>query len=151
MASSAASITHAPDWRAQLGSRLISADEAVSHIKSGDRVCLSIAQATPFTVGAALAGRLMAIENVVVNAGATALDWNLPGLGERFRLESMYVSPYDRAIYARGDAEFTPISYYRAGVLPPALDNFNVYIMTVSAPDPNGYVNFGDIQIMSKL
>ena len=43
----------------------------------------------------------------------------------------------------RGDAEFTPISYYRAGVLPPALDNFNVYIMTVSAPDANGYVNFG--------
>ncbi len=29
------------DWRAQLGSRLVSADEAVSHIKSGDRVCLS--------------------------------------------------------------------------------------------------------------
>src|SRR5208282_1590906 len=91
------------DWRAQLGSRLVSADEAVSHIKSGDRVCLSIAQSTPFE------------------------------------------------LCPRGAADFTPIQYYRAGHLPPALDNFNVYLMTVSPPDEYGYCNFGEAQIMSKL
>ena len=139
------------DWRAQLGSRLVEADEAVSHIKSGDRVCLSIAQATPFQLCPALAGRLMEIENVVVNHGAAVANWDLPGLGERFRLESMYLSPYDRAIYHRGDADFTPIMYYRSGHLPPALDNFNVYLMTVSPPDAYGMCNFGDCQIMSKL
>jgi len=63
----------------------------------------------------------------------------------------MYLSPYDRAIYHRGDADFTPIVYYRAGHLPPALDNFNVYLMTVSPPDEHGYCNFGEAQIMSKL
>jgi 4-hydroxybutyrate CoA-transferase len=36
-------------------------------------------------------------------------------------------------------------------VLPPGLDNFNVYLMTVSPPDRGGWVNFGDLQIMSKL
>ena len=41
--------------------------------------------------------------------------------------------------------------YYRAGHLPPALDNFNVYLMTVSPPDEHGYCNFGEAQIMSKL
>ena len=35
------------DWRGQLGARLVEPDEAVSHIKSGDRVVVSIAQATP--------------------------------------------------------------------------------------------------------
>ncbi|MFZ0248049.1 MAG: hypothetical protein WAL68_20420, partial [Candidatus Binatus sp.] len=139
------------DWRAQLGSRLVSADEAVSHIKSGDRVCLSIAQSTPFELCPALAGRLMEIENVVVNHGAAVMNWDLPGLGERFRLESMYLSPFDRALYHRGAADFTPIQYYRAGHLPPALDNFNVYLMTVSPPDEYGYCNFGEAQIMSKL
>ena len=63
----------------------------------------------------------------------------------------MYLSPYDRAIYHRGAADFTPIQYYRAGHLPPALDNFNVYLMTVSPPDEHGYCNFGEAQIMSKL
>ena len=147
----AASVKYNHDWRAQLGSRLVSPEEAVSHIKSGDRVVLSIAQATPLTLCNALAGRLMEIENVVLSHGAAAFSWDLPGLGEKFRLESMYVSPYDRPIYAAGRAEFVPISYYREGALPPGLEDFNVSLTKVSPPDENGFVNFGDIQIMSKL
>src|SRR5580693_5152829 len=136
------------DWRAQLGSRLVEADEAVSRIKSGDRIVVSIAQATPLTLCMALSARLMELENVVVNHGAAAFNWDLPGLGERYRLESMYCSPYDRAVYAAGRAEFVPVSYYREGALPPGLENFNVNLIKVSPPDENGLVNFGDIQIM---
>lgn len=139
------------NWRARLGVKLVEPDEAVSHIGPGDRVVIEIAQGTPFTLCAALAGRLMEIENVVVNHGAAFFNWDLPGVGERFRLESMYLSPLDRHIYARGQGEFTPISYYREGHLPPSLDNFNVCLITVTPPDKHGYVNFGDIQIMSKL
>ncbi len=147
--------THSPqhthDWRAQLGARLVEPDEAVSHIKSGDRIVISIAQATPLTLCMALSGRLMELENVVVNHGAAAFNWDLPGLGERYRLESMYCSPYDRSVYAAGRAEFTPISYYREGALPPGLENFNVCFIKVSPPDENGFVNFGEIQIMQKM
>ncbi len=139
------------DWRSHYSACTVSADEAVSHIKSGDRVALSIAQATPFTLCPALGARLMDLEDVVVNHGAALVDWDLPGLGERFRLESMYLSPFDRSLYWRGSADFTPISYYREGVLPPSLESFNVYLMTVSPPDANGDCNFGDSQIMSKL
>src|SRR5579864_9688710 len=99
------------DWRAQLGSRLVAPDEAVSHIKSGDRIVVSIAQATPLTLCTALSGRLMEIENVVLCHGAAAFNWDLPGLGERYRLESNYCTPYDRSVYAAGRAEFIPISY----------------------------------------
>ena len=150
----APSVTHTQnthDWRAQLGARLVEPDEAVGHIKSGDRIIISIAQATPLTLCTALSGRLMEIENVVVNHGAAAFNWDLPGLGERYRLESMYCSPYDRAVYAAGRAEFVPISYYREGTLPPGLENFNVALIKVSPPDENGFVNFGDIQIMHKM
>ncbi|HXR24130.1 MAG TPA: hypothetical protein VN742_02130, partial [Candidatus Binataceae bacterium] len=141
----------APDWRAQLDGKLVAADEAVGHIKSGDRITLSIAQATPFTICAALAGRLMELDHVVLNNSASLFSWDLPGLGERFRFESFYLSPVDRGIFAAGRGEFVPLSYYRSGVLPPGLDDFNVYLMTVSPPDAHGYVNFGDLQIMSKL
>lgn len=139
------------DWRAQLGGKLVTAEEAVGHIKSGDRITLSIAQSTPFTLCAALAGRLMELERVVLNNSASIYSWDLPGLGERFRFESFYLSPVDRGLFAAGRGEFVPLSYYRAGVLPPGLDNFNVYLMAVSPPDAHGYVNFGDLQIMSKL
>jgi 4-hydroxybutyrate CoA-transferase len=144
-------INGAANWRAQLGTRLVQPDEAAAHIKSGDRICLSIAQATPYLMCAALAGRLMETEDVYVYHSAAAFDWNLPGLGERFRLASHYVSPYDRQIYTEGRADFAPVAYYREGHLPPSMEDFNVYIMTVSPPDQDGYVNFGDVQIMSKL
>src|SRR6202050_1812124 len=147
---SAPSVSHSTDtynnhaWRAHRAARLVGADEPVSHIKSGDRVVVSIAQATPLTLCTALSGRLMEIENVVVNHGAAGFNWDLPGLGERYRLESNYVSPHDREVYAAGRAEFTPISYYREGHLPPSLQNFKVALAKVSPPDDNGFVHLGD-------
>jgi 4-hydroxybutyrate CoA-transferase len=147
----ASAATMLADWRAQLGAKLVAPDEAVAQIKSGDRITMSIAQGTPFTLCHALAGRLMELERVVVNYSAALFAFDLPGLGERFRLESFYLSALDRKLYNQGPGEFVPLSYYRAGHLPPGLDDFNVYLMTVSPPDERGEVNFGDIQIMSKL
>jgi hypothetical protein len=40
---SAIKTSTAADWRAQLGGKLVMAEEAVGHIKSGDRIALSIA------------------------------------------------------------------------------------------------------------
>lgn len=139
------------DWRKRLGEKLIPADEAVAHVKSGDRITMSIAQATPYTLCAALAGRLMEIENVVLNHSANLFNWDLPGIGERFRLESFYLSPVNRDLFAAGPGEFVPVSYYREGTLPPGYDSFNVFMLTVSPPDAHGMVNIGDVQIMSKL
>ena len=99
---SAVKMSYAPNWRAQLGSKLVTPDAAIAHIKSGDRITLSIAQATPFTLCAALAGRLMEIENVVVNHSAALFNWDLPGLGERFRFESFYLSPIGRELFGAG-------------------------------------------------
>jgi 4-hydroxybutyrate CoA-transferase len=147
----ASAATVHPDWRGQLGAKLVAPDEAVAQIKAGDRITMAIAQATPFTLCHALAGRLMELERVVVNYSAALFAFDLPGLGERFRLESFYLSPVDRKLYHEGPGEFVPLSYYRAGHLPPGLDDFNVYLMTVSPPDECGAVNFGEVQIMSKL
>jgi len=134
-----------------LGAKLVSAEEAVSHIQSGDRITVSIAQATPFAVCPALAARLLELENIVLNHSAALFNWDLPGIGERFRFESFYISPVGRELFGDGRGEFVPLSYYRTGTLPPGLDDFNVYVMRVSSPDRNGMVNFGDLQIMSKL
>ena len=72
-------------------------------------------------------------------------------MGERFQLQSCFLSPIDRHLYANGQAEFLPVGIYHAGVLPPGLDNFNVYLMKVSPPNREGYVSFSEGQIMSRL
>jgi len=139
------------DWRASLGRRRATAEDALSHVNSGDRVGVSLAQSTPYALCGALAARLIELQGVTVCHSATYFDWNLPGLGERFQLQSCFASSIDRRLHLEGMAEFLPIGLYRAGVLPYGLDNFNVYLMRVSPPNRDGYVSFGEGQIMSKL
>ena len=62
------------DWRAQLGSRLVSPDAPTAQAKPCDRVRLSIPQATPFTLCAALAGRLLQHLDRVLLPRHAALD-----------------------------------------------------------------------------
>jgi len=54
---------------------------------------------------------------------------------DRFRLESFYLSPIGRDLVSAPD----PLNLCRLllseGTLPPGLDNFNVYLLTVSPPD----------------
>src|ERR1700693_6419009 len=98
----ASAIKMTSDWRKQLGDKLVMPDEAVAHIKSGDRITASIAHVTPFTLFHALAGRLMELERVVINYSAALFAFDLPGLGERFRLESFYLTPIDRKLFHEG-------------------------------------------------
>ena len=55
----------------------------------------------------------------MLNHSAPLTSWDLPGMGERFRLEAFYLSAVGREFFTAGQAEFVPLSYYRAGVLPP--------------------------------
>jgi acyl-CoA hydrolase len=139
------------DWRAKLGRALVNAEEALTQVRSGDRIAISLAQSTPFALCGALAARLSELKRIVICHSATYFDWNLPGLGESFELQSCFLSPLDRALYTSGQAHFLPVGVYRAGVLPPGLDNFNLYLVRVSPPNRDGYVSFGEGQIMSKL
>src|SRR5579884_996717 len=119
------------DWRASLGSALVSAEDALAQIKAGDRIGVALAQSTPHWLCGALAARLAELKDIVICHLAPYFDWNLPGLNDRFRLRSSYLSPIDRPLYGRLAIEFVPVGIYRAGVLPPGLDDLNVYLMKV--------------------
>jgi transposase-like protein len=65
------------DWRALLGRRLVTAEEAVSHVNSGDRVSISLALQTPHALCGALAARLTDLERVVISHSAALFDWDI--------------------------------------------------------------------------
>ena len=139
------------DWRALLSRRLVTAEEVVSHVNSGDRVSISLALQTPHALCGALAARLTDLERVVISHSAALFDWDIPGVAERFRLQSTFLSSVDRRLHDSRREEFMPVGLYRAGVLPPGLDNFNIFMVKVSPPNRDGYVSFGESLIMSKL
>jgi hypothetical protein len=88
------------DWRALLSRRLVTAEEVVSHVNSGDRVSISLALQTPHALCGALAARLTDLERVVISHSAALFDWDIPGVAERFRLQSTFLSSVDRIALA---------------------------------------------------
>ncbi|MGX9984983.1 acetyl-CoA hydrolase/transferase family protein [Chryseobacterium sp. POL2] len=124
----------------------VSAEEAVSVVKSGDRIFSHGSACTPNFLLNELANQSHRLKNVemvsITQQGEVAIA--KPEYGESFRINSLFVStPVREAVNSeRGD--FVPIFLseipilFKNNIL--ALD---VAIVTVSPPDKHGYVTLG--------
>jgi acyl-CoA hydrolase len=134
-------------------SKIVSAEDAVSSIKSGDRVYLSGNAATPYTLIDALAARGNDLENVqlihVLLLGDDPLS--KPEMEGHFRHNSLFVGPADRAAVNEGRADYVPIflneipSLFYSGIIP-----LDVAILHVSPPDEHGFMSLGVECLASK-
>lgn len=128
--------------------QLVSADEAVKVIKSGDHVHLSSVASAPRCLIEAMCrrGRNREFSNVHVHhlhteGPAPYADPEFAGI---FQLDSFFVGGNVRKVTQSGYADYIPIflsetqKLYRAGVLP-----CNVAMIQVSPPDAHGYVSLG--------
>ena len=86
------------NWLADYKAKLRTADEAVSCIKSGDRVYYGGNAAIPQTLVRALADRRAELENVQLNHDLLLGDDPLsaPEMAGHFRHNSLFVGPADR-------------------------------------------------------
>ena len=68
------------DWRARLGSKLVSLDTAVGHVGSGDTVAVAPFTTSPVTLcnGLIARGRKGGLENVRVEHLASLVSWTEP-------------------------------------------------------------------------
>ena len=135
------------DWREHYQSRLSTAEEIVTHIKSGDRIWLSAGQQVP-ALQVALLGRALELENVRLKG--------LPGqdigfYNEIFHghvdMEVMFASPFSRDAVNEGHADYTPWWVYGAHkALEDGRDDalpIDVAMIQVSPPNEHGYCCFG--------
>jgi acyl-CoA hydrolase len=127
-------------------SRTVSAEEAVSVVKSGDRVFIHSVAAAPSRLVAALAARapeLRVVEIVSLHTEGDA-PYAAPELAGSFRLNALFVGPNARAAVDEGRADYLPVflsevpSLFRSGVLP-----LDVALVHVSPPDRHGYCSLG--------
>lgn len=128
-------------WR----SRAESAAEVVRHVRSGARVFIHGAAATPLALIDALAAR-SDVENVrlyhlhTTGAGAFAE----PTRAGSFRSVSFFVGPEMRTAVAEGRGDFVPVflsdipELFRTGAIP-----LDVALVQCSPPDRHGYVTLG--------
>ena len=140
-------------WVDDYKKKLVTAEEAVSVIKSGDRVYISGNAATPYVLMKALALKKDELENVelahVLLMGEDPLS--RPEMEGHFRHNSLFVGPADRKAINEGRADYVPIFLHQIPELfyteQMPLD---AVMLHLSPPDEHGFMSFGVEVLASK-
>jgi acyl-CoA hydrolase len=140
-------------WVDDYKKKLVTAEEAVSAVKSYDRVYISGNAATPFFLMNALASRKDDLENVelvhVLLIGEDPLS--MPEMEGHFRHNSLFVGPADRKAINEGRADYIPIFLHQipnlffSDQMP-----IDVALLHLSPPDEHGFMSYGVEILASK-
>jgi acyl-CoA hydrolase len=126
--------------------RIVSADEAVSGIRSRERIYLQCAAATPSVLLDAVVARAPELEDVcVVHLHCEGPGPHLaPEMAGHFRHRALFVGPNARAAVNEGRADYVPVflsdvpRLFRAGELP-----IDYAFINVTPPDAHGFCSLG--------
>ena len=135
------------DFQQEYQQKLVSADEAVKIIKSGDWVDYGWCTGTPDALDKALAKRTDELKDVKLRGGILLKPlavFEREDAGEHFCWNSWHMSGIERKYISRGFAYYSPIRYselpryYRDSIQPD-----DVVMLMVAPMDKHGYFNFG--------
>jgi acyl-CoA hydrolase len=126
-------------------SNFVSAEQAVSLVKSGQRVFVHGSAATPLVLMRALFARAAELSNVELVSISTvgALDLQQPEVQRAFFMNSLFVSDNVRTAVNGPHGDYVPVFLSEIprlfdGVLP-----LDVALLHVSPPDAHGYCSLG--------
>lgn len=131
-------------WMDYYKAHTVSAEEAISHVKSGDHLIYGHAAAQPECLHDALLARAGELQNVEISYGFSLGKqefWQEQYEGS-FHLNSVFVGAPTRQSVWEGKADFTPMQmsqldrYY-------AFHGVDVLLTQVTPPDENGNVSMG--------
>ena len=127
--------------------KLVSADKAVSIIKSGDWVDYGWASTTPNVLDKALAKRTDELEDIKVRGGILMNPlaiFEREDAGAHFTWNSWHMGGYERKLAARGVAYYAPLRYSELpGYYRNNIKHVDVAMFQVAPMDKHGYFNFG--------
>lgn len=144
-----------PSPAAEYRARLTSAAQAVATIANDSDIAIGMAVAEPPALLAALAARVEAGEltglrpwyfHSLIHAGTTLLRYELL---DRVHPRCMFLSPIERALIQRGEAEgrvpieFVPTAFSDSSRLLSERVALDAFVTTVSPMDRNGWFTFG--------
>lgn len=134
------------DWTSTYKSRVVTPQEAVQAIKSGDRIFLTGNVSVPQKTLSALVDYAPQLENVEICQALTvgSADYVSPEMEGHLRVNSIFISANIRKAVHEGRADFTPVLLsefpllFKRGLLP-----LDVAMIHVSPPDEHGFCSLG--------
>ncbi len=134
------------DWKSDYARKVVTADEALSVVKSGDRVVFAHACGEPLELVDALVARADELRHVeIVHMVAMGKgEYAKPEYAESFYHNSVFVGASTRDAVYEGRGDYTPTFFseipdlFLKGYLPP-----DVALVHLSPPDRHGWCSFG--------
>ncbi|MFQ5381660.1 MAG: acetyl-CoA hydrolase/transferase family protein [Dehalococcoidia bacterium] len=124
------------DWRERFADRLVSLEDAVGAVRSGDTVLAGIPEPVPFLL--ALAGRTD-IEDVTVMSAVAAQGMAALAAHPGVRALTGFANEYSRPFIDDGRVEFIPVTFFGASDYVARLAA-RVTVVVVAEPEPDGTV-----------
>ena len=139
------------DWQEEYKKKLVTAEEAASIVKSGDRVAFPLDNSGgPMVIPEALAARLGELKDVEIEVcfPPTDFGWFQPGWEESFKvIVNSFVAPVVRPMMDERRADYNPRLYSLWGKAHdegrPGIRGTDVVMTAVSPPDRDGFCSFG--------
>ncbi len=134
------------DWKTEYAKKIVSADDAVRYVKSGQRIFLSGNCSVPRELLSALIRFAPQLSNVEICQALTIIgsEYVEPEMEGHLRINSLFASSNVRKAIHEGRADFTPVHLsefpliFMKGILP-----VDVAFVQLSPPDEEGYCTFG--------
>ncbi|MCH8086352.1 MAG: hypothetical protein IIC81_00720, partial [Chloroflexi bacterium] len=127
----------------------MSAEEAVSHVQSGDLVALTLGE-EPLLLTSALQARAGELQNITIQCAGPANErgWFDPGISPSFRVQVQNSYRYTyREFLESNQADFLPslFTLMFKGIEERNLESQrpDLFMAVVSPPDKNGFCSFG--------
>jgi len=126
--------------------KLVSADEAASYVKSGDRIFYSEFEMIPESLDAALAKRVSQLKNVELRCVCTS---RVPKVveadpkREHIVMNDWHLSTAGRRLHDQNLCNYIPFSYHQAPRTIRKYLDFDCAFILVTEMDKNGYFNYG--------
>ncbi|MCP4551621.1 MAG: hypothetical protein GY834_06185, partial [Bacteroidetes bacterium] len=131
-------------WKDEYRQKMVTAEEAISVVKSGDLVIFTQGM-EPFDLGLALTARVTELENVTISVRTPGRDfgWYDPGWEKIVNIEVGFGLPIVRQIIAEKRCDIPIGSLGFIFLEEENQRQADVVLVEVSPPDNNGYCSFG--------
>ncbi|MCI2062692.1 MAG: 4-hydroxybutyrate CoA-transferase [Eubacteriaceae bacterium] len=133
-------------WQETYRNRQMTAEEAVRHIKSGDRVVIAHAVGEPSYVIDKMVENAEAYRNVEIThmVAMGKSEYTKPEYKDNFRHNALFVSGSTRDAVNTGRGDYTPTFFYAVPeLIYQGKLKVNVALVQVTPPDDHGYVSLG--------
>lgn len=132
-------------WQECYEQKKATAEQAVRHIQSGDRVIIAHGVGEPYLLTDAMVQNKEAYENVeIVHMVAMGKSlYCLPGMERHFRHNCLFAGSTTREAINSNRGDFTPCYFYEVPQLFKTTLQPDVVLFQVSPPDDKGFCSYG--------